>query len=226
MSDLAQNQVTIVGQDAFHYLKVDLPPGGEIFAEAGAMSAMDLGVDLSTRLNGGLIGALLIKFLGKESLFMSRFFNPSAKPTTLYLTQETPGQIVTTTIQNEVIFLQPGAFIACTPGVSIGVRWAGISSWLGGEGLFRLKLSGVGQVWYGAYGSIVERDVKGSYVVDSGHLLSYPNHMKLSIRLAGGIFSSFFGGEGLVLVLHGEGKIKLQTRSIQGLASWLNPFFR
>jgi uncharacterized protein (AIM24 family) len=44
--------------------------------------------------------------------------------------------------------------------------------------------------------------------------------------LAGGIFSSLFGGEGLVLKLKGNGKIKLQTRSLGGLAGWLNPRFR
>jgi len=63
------------------------------------------------------------------------------------------------------------------------------------------------------------------FIVDSGHLLSYPEGMKLKIKLSGGIFSSFFSGEGLVLKLIGSGKIKLQTRSLGGLAGWLNPKF-
>jgi len=96
---------------------------------------------------------------------------------------------------------------------------------LGGEGLFRLKIYGTGTVWYGAFGSIVEKEVNGTYIVDSGHLLSYPPSIKLRIQLSGGIFSSFFSGEGLVLRLEGSGKIKLQTRSIGGLAGWLNPRF-
>ena len=47
--------------------------------------------------------------------------------------------------------------------------------------------------------------------------------MKLKIQLAGGVFSSFFGGEGLVTRVEGKGKIVIQTRSLSGLAGWLNP---
>jgi uncharacterized protein (AIM24 family) len=47
--------------------------------------------------------------------------------------------------------------------------------------------------------------------------------MKLKVQLAGGIFSSFFGGEGLVTRVEGVGQIVIQTRSLSGLAGWLNP---
>ena len=86
-------------------------------------------------------------------------------------------------------------------------------------------MRGNGIVFYGAYGAVVEKEVNGEYIVDSGHLLSYPKNIKLNIKLSGGIFSSIFSGEGLVLKLTGQGKIKLQTRSIQGVASWLNSKF-
>jgi uncharacterized protein (AIM24 family) len=44
----------------------------------------------------------------------------------------------------------------------------------------------------------------------------------LSIGLAGGLFSSLFSGEGLVLKLRGPGRVYLQSRSIEALASWVN----
>ena len=44
--------------------------------------------------------------------------------------------------------------------------------------------------------------------------------MELNIGLAGGMFSSFFGGEGFVSRMKGKGKIILQSRNIDGLASW------
>ena len=37
-----------------------------------------------------------------------------------------------------------------------------------------------------------------------------------------GFFSSFFSGEGLVSRVKGPGKIYLQSRSIEGLAGWIN----
>ena len=40
--------------------------------------------------------------------------------------------------------------------------------------------------------------------------------------MAGGLFSSLFSGEGLVMRLRGPGRIYLQKRSIEGLAAWVN----
>ena len=96
-------------------------------------------------------------------------------------------------------------------GVKLGLRWAGIRSWFAGEGLFR-RVSGNGPVWLGGYGSSFERDVKDTYDVDSSHLLAYEPTVSLKIGLAGGVFSSFFGGEGFVSKMQGEGKIYLQSR--------------
>ena len=38
--------------------------------------------------------------------------------------------------------------------------------------------------------------------------------------------ASFFGGEGLVTRVVGRGRIVIQTRSVSGLASWINPKLR
>lgn len=218
-------KVEIDGGASFSHLQVTLEPQETITTESGAMASMDSGIDMRARLNGGIFRALVLRFLGKESIFINTFQNVSKANASLVLTQPVPGQIVAQEIKNEAVYLQPGAFIACTSGVHFSLRWAGFSSWLAGEGLFRLKIEGTGVVYYGAYGSVVERQVQGEYIVDTGHLLSYPEGMELNIKMSGGIFSSFFGGEGLVLRLKGDGPIKLQTRSIGGLAGWLNPRF-
>ena len=39
----------------------------------------------------------------------------------------------------------------------MSISWAGFASWIGGEGLFRLQVSGRGKVWFGAYGGIFEK---------------------------------------------------------------------
>ena len=84
-------------------------------------------------------------------------------------------------------------------------------------------VSGTGKVWYGAYGALLERDLDGETIVDTSHLVAYSPGISLKLQLAGGIFSSFFGGEGLVTRVTGKGKIVIQTRSLSGLVSWLNP---
>ena len=126
-------------------------------------------------------------------------------------------------LNNESLFLQPGAFVACTAGVNLGLRFAGLVSWIAREGLFRLVVSGTGTVWVGAFGALLDREVDGELIVDTGHLVAYPPGIKLKLQLASGIFSSIFGGEGLVTRVNGQGKIIIQTRSIGGLAGWINP---
>ena len=213
----------IKGSAAFCYLDVDLDPGEEVTAESGAMASMDADLDMEARFNGGLIIGLLRKFLGGETLFINRFHNDTDKQRQVILVQPTPGQITCLELNDSSFCLQPGAFLACTEGVSIGVRWAGLVSWFAREGLFRIVVSGSGKVWYGAYGALLEKEVDGELLVDTSHLVAYDPSLKLRLQLAGGLFSSFFGGEGFVTRLEGKGKAIIQSRSLSGLASWINP---
>lgn len=215
--------VEINGAPSFAHLHVQLEPGESIIAESDAMSSMAADLDMNTRFNGGFFSGLCKKFLGGESLFINEFVNNTPQPKKLTLTQATPGNIREVQLNGNSLCLQPGAYICSEPGIKLGVKWAGFASFIGREGLFKLIVSGTGRVWYGAYGELLEREVEGEYIVDTAHLVSYEPHMKLKVQLAGGIFSSFFGGEGLVTRVQGTGKIVIQTRSLSGLASWLNP---
>jgi uncharacterized protein (TIGR00266 family) len=140
----------------------------------------------------------------------------------LHLTQPTPGDIEVKELNGNSYCIQSGSYIASETGVKLGVKWAGFGSFIGGEGLFKLVVSGQGKVIFGAYGGIIEKEIHGEYIVDSGHLVAYEPYMKLKPQLAGGIFGSLFGGEGFVTRVEGKGKIYLQTRNISGLASWVN----
>ncbi len=213
----------IKGEEAFSYVDVDLEPGEEIITESDAMSSMHADVDLTARTNGGFVAALLRKFLGGETFFISRFRNNQTATRRVTLVQPTPGEIRCKELNNEAIFLQPGAFLAASEGVTLGLGWAGIVSWIAREGLFRLVVSGTGKVWYGAYGKLLEKNIDGEYIIDTSHLVAYDPSIKLKLQLAGGLFSSFFGGEGLVTRVQGKGKVVVQTRSISGLTGWVNP---
>ena len=53
----------------------------------------------------------------------------------------------------------------------------------------------------------------------------WPSTIELKLKLPAGIVSSFLSREGFVLQLKGTGKVQLQTRSVKGLAQWLNSRF-
>lgn len=215
----------IKGGHAFSYVDIELAPGETLVTESDAMSSMDANLDLTAHFNGGLIKGLLRKYLGGELLFISHFKNATDLPRKITVVQPTPGQILCKELNGDDYYLQPGAFLACETGVQLGLSYAGLTSFIAREGLFRLRVSGYGKVWFGAYGALLEKEVDGEFIVDTSHLVAYDPTLKLNLQLAGGIFSSFFGGEGLVTRVSGKGKIIIQTRSISGLASWLNPKF-
>jgi uncharacterized protein (TIGR00266 family) len=202
---------------------VFLNPGESIVAESDAMATMSADLDLETKFNGGFFTGLCRKFLGGESLFINTFTNRTDGQRRITLVQPTPGDIARLDLNGGSLCLQPGAYIASTPGIRLGLKWAGFASFIGREGLFKLIVSGNGSVWYGAYGALLDREVDGEFIVDTSHLVTYEPQLKLKVQLAGGLFSSFFGGEGLVTRVQGKGKIAIQTRSLEGLRSWVNP---
>ncbi len=211
------------GAPSFTYLTVELAPGETVISESDAMVSMNADLDMKAMLNGGFFSAVAKKFFGGESFFVNHFTNNTQERKQVTLTQGTPGDLRELDLTGGSICLQPGAYVASTPGLKLGVKWAGFASWLGKEGLFKLEVTGDGKLWYGAYGGLVEKEVNGEYIVDTSHLVSYDPHLKLKVQLAGGIFSSFFGGEGLVTRVEGKGKILVQSRSMDGLRNWINP---
>jgi uncharacterized protein (TIGR00266 family) len=217
-------EVNLNGAPAFGHLDVQLQPGETITAEAGAMASMTTQLDMKAKMNGGFFKALGRKFLGGESFFINHFTNNTAEEAHLVVSPPTPGELKGHQVDGtQKMRLQPGAYLASTPGVKIKLRYAGLASFLGREGLFAMEVSGSGTVWYGAYGGLIEKEVNGELIVDTSHLVSYSDGLKLKVGLAGGIFSSFFSGEGLVTRVIGRGKITIQSRSLPGLRDWINP---
>lgn len=206
---------------AFANLRVRLDVGDKIIAESDAMASMSHGIRLRARWNGGFWNAILRRIFAGETLFINEF-TADDEDGEVILTQPFPGDIEVVQLQGTTLYLQPGAFLGCESGVRLGLGFAGLASFIGGEGLFRLKVSGYGKVWFGAYGGIFSEEVREELVVDTGHLVAYEPSIALKVGLAAGLFSSFFSGEGLVTRVRGPGRIYLQTRSIDGLAAWTN----
>ncbi len=206
---------------AFATLFVTLNSGERLTAEAGAMLSMAAALSMETQFSGGLIPGLLKKFFGGESLFVNEFCNRTQQPLELVLSQSLPGDLMVVELKGNSLCFQPGAYLAHTAGVQMSLQWAGFSSWLAGEGLFKLKVNGRGLVFFGGYGGISQRRVNQSFVVDSGHLLAYEPGIKMNLRLAGGLLGAVTSGEGVVNHLTGQGKIYMQSRSLSGLVRFL-----
>ncbi len=128
-------------------------------------------------------------------------------------------------LNNDAMVVQSGSYVASENGVNVDTKWGGAKTFFASEGLIMLQVSGVGKALLSSYGAIHELDLAPGqrYTVDTGHLVAFSNNMGFNVRAVGGIKSTLFSGEGLVVDLTGPGKVLLQTRSTDAFLSWLLP---
>jgi len=203
-------------------------PGEQLVAESGAMVARDTGIEMKTNLQGGLGGALKRKLLGGESLFQNTF-TATAPNQTLWIAPAPEGAIECINLQPGMeLYIQSGAYLASTPGVTLDTKWQGAKGFFSG-GLFLLRAYGQGQLWFSAYGGLHAIDIGQQYqgyICDNTHMIAFSQGLQYNISKVGGLKSLFFGGEGLICNFQGQGRLWLQTRNPSSLANFLQPFRR
>lgn len=214
-------------QGAFALAVVNLQPEQAISAEAGAMVSMSANVDLHSEMKGGVFGALK-RAVGGESAFVSTF-TARGGAGEVTLAPGTPGDVVGIEMNNQKFMVQSSAYLAGDTSLAVDTKFGGAKSWLGGEGLFLLEVSGVGLLLVSSFGAIHRKTLRPGeqYVVDTGHLVAWEGQMQYNLRKAAksGFFRSFLSGEGLVAEFVGPGEILIQTRNLRAFAGLLKPFF-
>lgn len=203
----------------YSFLNVEIPAGENLKVEASAMATMDTNIQMKTQFKGGL-GRLLTG----ESIFVNEFTAQNGQGE-LSIAPSAPGDIAHVHLNNESIYLQNSAFVASDPAIKVESKWQGLTkAFFSGEGLFLIKASGSGDLWFNSYGGIMALDVNEQFVVDTGHIVAFTEGLEYSVTRIGGYKSLFFSGEGFVCRFRGNGKVWIQTRKPQSLISFLNPF--
>jgi uncharacterized protein (TIGR00266 family) len=179
---------------------------------------------VETKAQGGLLASLTRSVLGGESFFMNTFRAP-ASGGEIMLAPELPGDVFTYQLQGESLMVQSGSYLASSEEVAVDTKWGGAKTFFSREGLFMLKCSGTGTLILSSYGAIHQLELAAgqSYTVDTGHLVAFCEGLGFKIRAIGGLKSTLFGGEGLVVDLSGPGQVFLQTRSEDAFLDWLIP---
>ena len=217
-------QAELQGNPDFGHIHFKLESGEIVLTESGAMAAMDNNLTLETKMMGGFIPAIMRKLLAGESLLQGQYTAKDAAGR-LVVSPSIPGQVLYRKMGERPLFLTAGSFLACTPGVNIGTVFGGIQALFSGEGMFFLKVTGQGDLWYNAYGSVIERELTEELIVDTGQVVGWEDGVTWSLERVGNWMSTFFSGEGLVMRFKGPGKVWLQTRNTSGLVSWIGKYF-
>ena len=211
----------------FGVIQIQFDQAGEqLVSESGAMVARDTAIDMKTNLQGGIGGALKRKLLGGESLFQNTF-TATAPGQSLWIAPAPEGAIECITMQPGMeLFLQSGAYLASTPGITLDTKWQGAKGFFSG-GLFLLRAYGQGYLWFSAYGGLHAVDIGQSYagyICDNTHMVAFTQGLQYNVTKLGGLKSLFLSGEGLVCQFQGQGRLWMQTRNPGSLAAFLHPF--
>ncbi|MEO0812600.1 MAG: TIGR00266 family protein, partial [Myxococcota bacterium] len=170
--------------------------------------------------------AIMRKFLGGEAMFVNEF--GSAQGGEVVIAPALSGHVVHRKLgATDRVLLQAGAYLASTGNIDAKLKWGGIRTLLGGEGLFLLECTGEGDLFINAYGSVVPIHVNGSYIVDTGHIVAFDGTLDFKVQgVSGGLKSLFLSGEGLVCRFEGQGTVYVQSRNVSALVGWISPFLR
>ena len=207
---------------SFSMLTVSLDRDESIRAESGAMVSHDTAIDLQTNATGGFLKSLT-RSLGGESFFQNTFHAREAGE--VQFAPPLPGDVVHYELADETIYLQSSAYLAGDTGLEVDTKFGGSRTFLGGEGLFLLKVTGSGPLFMSSYGAIQAVDVseREDFVVDTGHVVAFEDSVEFSVERVGGLKSTLASGEGLVCNFSGDGTVWIQSRSQAAFLSWLVP---
>jgi uncharacterized protein (TIGR00266 family) len=216
--------VEILYKPSYSMGVIKLSGGEQVRVEGGAMVSMSAGVTLETKATGGFMKSLARSVLGGESFFQNTFIAPPGGGV-VSVAPALPGDMFSLVLNNEALMVQSGSFVASEAGVELDTKWGGAKTFFASEGLVMLRASGSGELLLSSYGAIHEMNLAQGekYTVDTGHLVAFSEGIGFTVNRVGGLKSTIFSGEGLVVELTGPGRVLMQTRSTDAFLSWLIP---
>lgn len=228
---------------------ITLRPGQVVFSEAGKFLFCSDDVVMETKLSqppslqqqdrrpGGM-GAVLSGALdaGKRMLagesFAFTHFSTRGGDGLLALAGVLPGEMRAIELDGRTTWTaEKDAFVAAEAGVHFDVAFmGGRAGFLGGEGLILERFTGLGTLLVAGAGDFIDinpADHGGRIRVDTGCVVAWDQNIRYDVQAIGGLsrqglMNGVLGGEGFtVATLEGDGRVILQSVTIEGLAKAL-----
>lgn len=206
---------------------IELEPGQILRAESGAMMYMTDGVTMETTAGGGLSSGFK-RFLTGQNVFISDYSYTGPKNSTgkVALGTDFPSKIIRLSLDqySNKIVCQQGALLCSSHTVDIEIEFTKnfTSGFFGGEGFVLQALTGTGDVFVKAGGTIIKRILKDGEVlrISSGCLVAFSDGVQYDVQMLKGFKNVLFGGEGLfITTLTGPGSVWLQGQPPQRMIS-------
>lgn len=205
-----------------------LENGESMITESGSMAWMSPNVEMNT--TGGGLGKVFGRVFSGESMFQNVYTARNGNGVIAFASSF-PGEIRAFDVTpGKSLIVQKSGFLAAQQGIDISVhlqkRFG--AGFFGGEGFIMQKLSGSGTVFVEVDGAAIEYQLQAgqSIVVNTGYLAAMDETCTMDIVQVPGLKNKILGGEGIFnTVIHGPGRILLQTMPISRVAGALRPYF-
>lgn len=217
-------QIELLYRPAFSMGIIHLGGGEQVRVEAASMVTMSQGITLETQATGGFLKSISRSVLGGESFFQNTYTAPSGGGH-IGVAPALTGDLIALELHDEMLMVQSGSYLASDMSITTDTKWGGAKTFFASEGLIMLRVQGTGSLLLSSYGAIHEMNLSAGETisVDTGHLVAFTQGIGFQVRKIGGIKSTLFSGEGLVVDLTGPGRVMMQTRSTDQFLSWLIP---
>jgi len=209
---------------SYSMLVVKLEPGESITAEAGAMTYMSPNVDVRTKMRErGLLGTLGLTVLGRQSFFVNDYTALSGEGEAAFVSAPVGDIEILEVTPSQGYIIQKAAYIASTQNVDLDIQWQGFTKGLFGQGLFMIKVTGNGLLFFNTFGAIDKHTLQPGQklVVDNFHLVAFSDTCQYKVTQFGGLKETILGGEGLVTEITGPGDVYIQTKNLREFVEWL-----
>lgn len=216
--------------DTLPVVVCDLEAGESVITERGSMSWMSPNMQMDTSARGG-IGKALGRIFSGDSIFQNKY-TATGSLGQIAFSSSFPGSIKVVNITPaEPFIVQKGGFLAATEGVELSIHFQKKlgSGFFGGEGFIMQKLSGTGTAFIEIDGHACEYELASgqAMLVNTGYLAGMSASCTIDIQAIHGAKNVLFGGNGIFhTVVHGPGKVILQSMPIPNLAKSLTPYIQ
>lgn len=192
-------------------VEFNMATGDMIFAQPGTLVCASGGVKIDINWGTGLLDPIRRSWAG-EKMVLQEITSEAAVSRAVF-GAALPGRIVHVRLNgNNSIFCERGAYIAHSGDIkiSIGLARRFRAGFFGGQGFVMQRLSGRGDVFLHALGSIIDwtLEQEAVAVVNTRNLLFFDGTVSYDIQFAGGLWATLLGGHGLFLArLKGPGRM-------------------
>lgn len=192
-------------------LEFDMLPGDKIYAQPGSFISAVGGIKLDVEWGKSLLDPFRRMWSGEKATLQEIVCDGA--PGRVVVGAAMVGRIVHIPLDGtRAIFCDRGAYLAHTGDIeiSIGITKKIRTGLFGGNGFIMQRISGYGDVFLHALGSVIPMRLKsnGEAIVNTRNLLAFDDSVSYDITLSGGPFTMWFGGQGIFLAkLKGPGRV-------------------